>query len=106
MTKAKVNGHLKNILTDSAGISVYTFELDKPATSVCKKACLNEWPPVHVPSGNNPQSPFGKIVGNDGLEQLTLNGLPLYYYDEDKKTGDTFGQYPQWDVVVVIESQR
>jgi predicted lipoprotein with Yx(FWY)xxD motif len=34
----------------------------------------------------------GVITGTDGKPQLTLNGLPLYYYLKDTAPGDVLGQ--------------
>jgi predicted lipoprotein with Yx(FWY)xxD motif len=97
----RVGGQPANILADSKGISVYTFDLDKPGNSVCKGGCLTEWPALHVDANEVIPAPFGKIVGNDGKPQLTLNGLPLYYYVDDKNPGDVFGDYPKWHPVMV-----
>jgi predicted lipoprotein with Yx(FWY)xxD motif len=96
-----LKGVKATILTDDKGISLYTFEIDKAGKSNCSGGCLGEWPPEHVPANTPVAAPFGTIMGNDGKPQLTLNGLPLYHYDDDKKPGDTFGQYPEWDAVLV-----
>ena len=101
VSSVKVNGKTENILTDDKGISLYTFELDTANISNCSGKCLKEWPPEHVPAGANPATPFGTINGNDGQPQLTLNGAPLYHYDDDQKPGDAFGQYPKWDAIIV-----
>ncbi len=101
ITQASINGKLEHVLTDLKGMSVYTFDLDKKNTSNCKNGCLVEWPPVHVPANVKLQKPFASIKGNDGIAQLTVSGLPLYYYDDDKKVGDAFGNYPNWHSVIV-----
>ena len=99
--KVRVNGKMESILTDKAGFSLYTFTLDSMNVSKCSGPCLAEWPSLHVPPGESVSAPFGTIQGNDGQPQLTLNRLPLYRFDGDKKPGDAFGQYPSWDAVVV-----
>ncbi|MGZ3655268.1 MAG: COG4315 family predicted lipoprotein [Bdellovibrionota bacterium] len=91
------------ILTDAKGISVYTFDADTKNVSNCKGGCLNEWPTLKVPADETLPAPFGKIMGNDGKPQLTLNGLPLYYYADDKSPGDVFGDYPSWHPVTVVK---
>jgi predicted lipoprotein with Yx(FWY)xxD motif len=98
---ASVKGQNETILTDSNGITLYTFERDTANVSNCSGGCLSEWPPQHVPNGVTVQAPFATIKGNDGQTQLTLNGLPLYHYDDDQKPGDTFGEYTGWDVIVI-----
>lgn len=35
---------------------------------------------------------LGTIATPDGVKQLTLNGLPLYYFEKDKNPGDILGQ--------------
>jgi predicted lipoprotein with Yx(FWY)xxD motif len=84
-------------------MSVYTFDLDKPGISNCKGGCLQEWPVVTVDKDEAIPAPFGKITGNDGQLQLLLNGMPLYYYDDDKNPGDVFGNYPKWHPVTVLQ---
>lgn len=96
-----VNGQPATVLTDSSGMSLYTFEQDSLNTSNCRGSCLTEWPPMHAPAGSTVASPFGVINGNDGQTQLTLNGLPLYHFSGDRKPGDTFGEYTGWDIVEV-----
>lgn len=103
VTEAQIKGKLEQVLTDLRGLSVYTFDQDTQDISNCRSSCLIEWPPLHVPVGATVQAPFGSIDGNDGLKQLTLNGLPLYYYDDDKKVGDAFGNYPEWHSVLVTK---
>ena len=101
ISQASVNGTLESVLTDSSGLSIYTFELDSANVSKCSGSCVSVWPPLHVPAGSAILAPFGKIKGNDGQDQLTLDGFPLYHYSADKKPGDAFGQYPKWNVVIV-----
>jgi predicted lipoprotein with Yx(FWY)xxD motif len=91
------------ILTDAKRISVYTFDLDKNGVSNCKGGCLTEWPVVHVAADEVIPAPFGKIQGNDGQPQLTLNSQPLYYYVDDQKPGDVFGDYPQWHPILLVK---
>lgn len=101
--EVSLNGNPANIITDGEGLSLYTFQADTEGVSNCSGQCLNEWPPQHVPPGTELPAPFGQIKGNDGLLQLTLKGMPLYHYDDDKKPGDAFGQYPGWDAVLVTK---
>ena len=91
------------ILADAKGISVYTFDLDKEGVSNCKGNCLKEWPPLHVATDEVLPAPFGRIKGNDGQPQLTVKGLPLYYYDDDRAPGDVFGDYPKWHPVTTTK---
>lgn len=101
LESVRVGGQPATILADAKGISLYTFDLDVPGKSNCLGGCLTEWPVVHVATDEAIPAPFGKIQGNDGKPQLTLNGLALYYYADDKKPGDVFGDYPKWHPVLV-----
>jgi predicted lipoprotein with Yx(FWY)xxD motif len=87
-----------NIVVDAKGMSVYFFTKDVKGsgTSACKGSCLALWPPVTTasatPASEGISGTVGTITTPDGAKQLTLNGLPLYYYASDKKPGDILGQ--------------
>lgn len=87
-----------NIVVDSAGMSVYFFTKDvkDSGTSACTGACLTAWPPVlttaATPAAEGVTGTLGTITTPDGAKQVTLNGLPLYYYQQDKNPGDILGQ--------------
>ncbi|MHA7296427.1 COG4315 family predicted lipoprotein [Pseudarthrobacter sp. MDT3-1] len=87
-----------NIVVDSAGISVYFFTKDvkDSGTSACTGACLTAWPPLLTtaakPAAEGVTGTLGTITTPDGAKQVTLNGLPLYYFAKDKNPGDVLGQ--------------
>jgi predicted lipoprotein with Yx(FWY)xxD motif len=87
-----------NIVVDAKGMSVYFFTKDvkDSGTSACTGACLTAWPPVTStaakPAAEGVTGTVGTITTPDGAKQLTLNGLPLYYFAQDKKPGDVLGQ--------------
>lgn len=83
-------------LTDGKGMTLYTFAKDTPGKSACTGPCLQKWPAL-APSAAKPQAgldakAFGKITREDGAEQMTYAGYPLYYFVNDKAPGDTTGQ--------------
>ena len=96
-------GSPKTVLTDTHGISVYTFDVDTENKSNCNGGCLTVWPPLNIAEGEEVAAPFGTIMGNNGKPQLTLKGLPLYYFIQDRKPGDIAGHYPQWQLVFVAQ---
>ncbi len=64
--------------------------------SACTGACLDAWP-IAVASSETPvvegvTGKVGTIKSPDGKLQLTLNGMPLYYFAQDTKPGDILGQ--------------
>jgi len=89
---------LGDIVTDSAGMTVYMYDSDTQGsgTSSCSGGCLSAWPPV--PAGSDAPELKGvtgkvdTITATDGSQQLTLNGWPLYYYASDSAAGDVNGQ--------------
>jgi predicted lipoprotein with Yx(FWY)xxD motif len=87
-----------NIVVDAKGMSVYFFTKDvkDSGTSACTGACLTAWPPVTTtaatPAAEGVTGTVGTITTPDGAKQLTLNGLPLYYFAQDKNPGDVLGQ--------------
>ena len=86
------------IVVDAKGMSVYFFTKDAKdsGTSACTGACLTMWPPLTTtsatPKADGVTGTVGTITTPDGAKQVTLNGLPLYYYEQDKKPGDILGQ--------------
>ncbi|MFC3572527.1 SCO0930 family lipoprotein [Streptomyces yaanensis] len=92
------NAKLGKIVTDSAGFTLYRFDMDtaEPPKSSCDGDCAKTWPPVPadgatVASGID-QSLLGEVTRADGTKQLTIAGWPMYRYVKDTKAGDANGQ--------------
>jgi predicted lipoprotein with Yx(FWY)xxD motif len=85
------------ILTDDQGMTLYHLTRDQNGSSSCYDACAAAWPPIivdAVPSvqdGSLAQN-LGLSARNDGTQQLTYQGQPLYHYVGDSQPGDTNGQ--------------
>ena len=82
--------------TDAKGMTLYIFKKDSPGKSACVGPCVEKWPlyfreTVAVPEGVN-AGDFGTITREDGKQQTTYKGWPLYYYAGDKAPGDVLGQ--------------
>ncbi|MFA6226421.1 MAG: hypothetical protein WC620_09700 [Methanoregula sp.] len=80
-------------LTDSKGKTLYYFIQDTPGNSTLWGHGLAELPVfgprlISTPSSLNPKD-FTFVTRADGTSQLAYKGMPLYYYVEDKKPGDT-----------------
>jgi predicted lipoprotein with Yx(FWY)xxD motif len=98
---------LGTIVVDAAGMTVYVFDKDTPGSgeSACSGQCLVAWPPVvtesDTPAVEGVDGEVGTITRDDGTKQVTLEGYPLYYWQDDVQSGDTTGQGVQgvWWVV-------
>ncbi len=94
--KAKKTQTMGTIVQDGAGRTLYRFDSDKKgAASTCNGECAVAWPPIlteQAPElkGVDP-SLISKIKRDDGTEQITLNGWPLYRYAKDKTDKDWKG---------------
>ena len=86
---------LGNILTDSAGRSLYFFSIDANGTSGCTGDCAVHWPAFYTDSlrlaSGLTDTDFAVITRTDGAKQITYKGWPLYYYSGDAKAGDING---------------
>jgi predicted lipoprotein with Yx(FWY)xxD motif len=86
------------IVVDAEGKSVYFFTKDvkDSGTSACTDACAAAWPAVTTtsdsPAVEGVSGTIGTINTADGSKQITINGLPVYYFANDKKPGDVLGQ--------------
>ncbi len=78
-------------------LTVYLFEADHGASSACSGACAAAWPPVTtsaaaVASGGASSAKLGTIARPNGSKQVTYGGHPLYFFVQDKQSGETTGQ--------------
>jgi len=86
------------IVVAGQGLSVYYFTKDTKdsGTSACTADCLLAWPPVTsttaTPTVDGVTGKVGTIPTADGKMQVTINGMPIYYYAKDKAAGDITGQ--------------
>jgi len=103
------NADYGQILADGAGNTLYLFTKDEPGSgkSNCNGDCAVNWPPFYADEGvalpEGTPGELGEIVRDDGSEQTTYNGWPLYYWVQDMAPGDTTGQ-GVGDVWYVVEA--
>ncbi len=110
--KVAQNTNLGNILTDSQGMTLYTYKKDTPGQSACAGTCAKSWPPLTVSEGMQPVAAsgvpgtLGQIERKDDTYQVTYNKMPLYRYAGDKKPGEMNGQglFGMWYVVPTTTS--
>jgi predicted lipoprotein with Yx(FWY)xxD motif len=104
---ATASSSLGTIVVDGSGLTAYVFDKDTAGsgTSACTGDCLITWPPVTTssttPTVTGVTGKVGTITTSDGKNQVTLDGLPLYYFVNDTAAGDVKGQGVQgiWWVV-------
>ena len=105
---AKPVGAAGTVLVAGAnGMTVYTFTKDvkDSGKSNCTGGCIATWPALAVPAGATPTGgasltgKLGTITRDDGTLQVTYNGMPLYFFKNDKAPGDANGVYEYWEAV-------
>jgi predicted lipoprotein with Yx(FWY)xxD motif len=85
------------VLATSRGMTLYYYSKDKPGsgTSACAGGCASVWPPLtgtaRAPAGVTLPGPIGSITRRGGLQQVTVNGFPVYTYAADKSPGQVTG---------------
>ena len=83
-----------SVLTDSSGLTLYVFDGDKAGKSSCTGTCAGTWPPLMATGSAKPGGlPTGLdvIARDDGAQQVTFNGRPLYRYSGDKGPSEASG---------------
>jgi len=79
------------VFTDANGMTLYTYDKDRPGKSNCTGLCAAFWPPVIAADAAKPPGGFATIARDDGTKQWAYHGKPLYGYINDAKAGDTSG---------------
>lgn len=104
---ADTNNNLKsldrsvNFLTDTDGMSLYTFDKDTLNKSNCDAECQKIWP---LFQGANTTSSDIKVL--DGTDHLAYRKHPLYYFVNDNAVGDVNGDNVKnvWHLVYAAKS--
>ena len=81
------------VLTNSAGLTLYWFVPDTSTTSKCTGSCATFWPPLKGPvtAGSGVTGTLSTITRPDGTMQATYDGHPLYTYVGDSAPGQNNG---------------
>ncbi len=86
---AEIGG--KTVLTDSSGMTLYTFDKDTAGVSNCYDQCAANWPPMYADDGAADEGEFTVVTRTDGTKMWAHEGMPLYLWVKDEKPGDTTG---------------
>jgi predicted lipoprotein with Yx(FWY)xxD motif len=82
-----------HVITNSQGLTLYSFAPDSATVSKCYGSCAAYWPPVKGPVTVGPgvTGTIGTIRRTDGTLQATYDGHPLYTWIGDKAPGQDTG---------------
>jgi predicted lipoprotein with Yx(FWY)xxD motif len=89
------NPKLGNYLTDQDGRTLYILVKDSSTASNCNGACVTLWPPLigSAAAGSGVTATMiGVVTRQDGNDQVSYNGHPLYYFSKDVNPQDVNGQ--------------
>ena len=97
--KLATDSKLGAYLTGPDGRSLYLLTADKANTPTCTGGCASAWPAFEL-QGSDTVAAGSGVTGtlatvtraDDGKQQVTYNGIPLYYFGKDAKAGDILGQ--------------
>jgi len=78
-------------LTNTAGMTLYTFDKDAAGKSACNGPCAGNWPPLMAAADAKPSGDYTVITRDDGGKQWAHKGKPLYRWSKDQKPGDRTG---------------
>jgi len=89
------------VLTDSSGMTLYTFDHDANGKSACNGPCATNWPPLLASAGDKASGDYQLVQRDDGKQQWAYKGKPLYTWSKDRKPGDKTGDgfKNMWHVV-------
>lgn len=87
------------VVVDAGGMTVYVYDNDEvgSGSSSCTGPCLESWSPVTTVTENPKVEGLEEVVidtipAEDGTHQITVNGRPVYRYQDDVEVGDAYGQ--------------
>jgi predicted lipoprotein with Yx(FWY)xxD motif len=79
------------VMTDAAGMTLYTFDKDAGGKSACNGPCAANWPPLIAAADAKPDGDWTIITRDDGARQWAYKGKPVYLWAKDRKPGDKTG---------------
>lgn len=88
------------VLAGENGMTLYTFKNDKSGESNCNGDCAKAWPPLMADGKAKAEGAYSIITRKDGKKQWAKDGMPLYFFVKDTKSGDVAGDGFKgvWDV--------
>jgi predicted lipoprotein with Yx(FWY)xxD motif len=76
------------------GLTLYIHTQEGTGDIVCVEGCLDNWPPLtgDIAAGEANADLLSTVTRPDGIEQVTYNGFPLYYFVGDTAEGNAAGE--------------
>jgi predicted lipoprotein with Yx(FWY)xxD motif len=108
---ANSTAKLGTVVIDGLGWTLYRFDADSatPPRSACTGSCAEQWPPVLMQAGTPAYegvdpSVVGTVARDDGRQQVTIGGWPVYRHASDSQPGAVDGQGAQGQWFAVTPS--
>jgi len=79
------------MLTNTAGMTLYTFDKDADGKSACNGPCAANWPALMAGGDAKASGDWTIVTRDDGSKQWAYKGKPLYLWAKDQKAGDKTG---------------
>lgn len=79
------------VLTNAAGLTLYTFDKDAAGVSNCYDQCATNWPPMPAEASSKNEGDFSVVERKDGTFMWAYKGEPLYTWIGDSAKGDVTG---------------
>jgi predicted lipoprotein with Yx(FWY)xxD motif len=79
------------VLTNTAGMTLYTFDKDAGGKSMCNGPCAANWPPLMAGADAKASGDWSIVTRDDGAKQWAYKGKPVYLWAKDQKPGDKTG---------------
>ena len=79
------------MMTNNAGMTLYTFDKDAGGKSACNGPCAGNWPPLMAGADAKASGDWSVVTRDDGSKQWAYKGKPLYTWSKDQKPGDMTG---------------
>jgi predicted lipoprotein with Yx(FWY)xxD motif len=82
---------MDGVLTNAAGMTLYTFDKDADGKSACNGPCAANWPPLVAAGDAKASGDWTIVTRDDGGKQWAYKGKPVYLWAKDQKPGDKTG---------------
>jgi predicted lipoprotein with Yx(FWY)xxD motif len=79
------------MVTAKNGMTLYVFDKDTGADSVCYDQCAVNWPPYLGEANAALTEGWTLVKRKDGAMQWAYDGHPMYFFKQDAAKGDAKG---------------